>query len=154
MRNRLKTQDQLRQWDVGLNTHLNMLNCVFCDSHAYLFFESLFPSSIWMAIHHLAGMEMVASNFQDIVSYLLPSSHRRTTKSIIGRLLVAAAAYFIWVEHNSRLFKNTRRTMEEIHDCIIIMVRLKLLTFRFKNNTNVNKLLARWKLPKNFRLYV
>ncbi|GJT03134.1 putative reverse transcriptase domain, reverse transcriptase zinc-binding domain protein [Tanacetum coccineum] len=158
MRNRLKTQDQLRQWDVGLNTNLNMLNCVFCDSqpdsHAHLFFECSFPSSIWMAIRHLAGMEMVASNFQDIVSYLLPSSHRRTAKSIIGCLLVAAAAYFIWVERNSRLFKNTRRTMEEIRDCIIITVRLKLLTFRFKNNTNVNELLARWKLPKNFKLYV
>ncbi|GKC81533.1 hypothetical protein Tco_1137250 [Tanacetum coccineum] len=158
MHNRLKTQDQLRQWDVGLNTNLNMLNYVFSDSqpdsHAYLFFECLFPSSIWMAIRHLAGIEMVASNFQDIVSYLLPSFHRRTTKSITGRLLVAAAAYFIWVEPNSRLFKNTRRTMEEIRDYIIITVRLKLLTFRFKNNTNVNELLAQWKMPKNFRLYV
>ncbi|GKB27910.1 aspartic peptidase, partial [Tanacetum coccineum] len=65
------------------------------DSHAYLFFECSFPSSIWMAIRHLAGIEMVASNFQDIVSYLLPSFHRRTTKSITGRLLVAAATYFI-----------------------------------------------------------
>jgi hypothetical protein len=31
LRRSLKTQDMLRQWDVGLDTDLNMLRCVFCD---------------------------------------------------------------------------------------------------------------------------
>nr|GEV15728.1 hypothetical protein [Tanacetum cinerariifolium] len=35
-----------------------------------------------------------------------PMAHRRTAKSIIRRLLVAAASYFIWVESNNRMFKN------------------------------------------------
>ncbi|GKB33274.1 hypothetical protein Tco_0872675, partial [Tanacetum coccineum] len=109
---------------------------------------------IWMYIRHLAGMEMVLSSFHDIVSYLLPIAHRRTAKSIIGRLLIAAASYCIWVERNNRIFKNTRRSPEEIRDSIMVTVRLKLLTFRFKNTTMVNELLTRWKMPKNFRLYV
>ncbi|GJY11524.1 protein LAZ1 [Tanacetum coccineum] len=117
--------------------------------------EALRPrAQIWMYIHHFAGMEMVSSSFHDIVSYLLPTAHRRTTKSIIGRLLIAVASYSIWVEHNNRIFKNTRRSPEEIHDSIMVAVRLKLLTFRFKNTTMVNELLTRRKMPKNFRLYV
>ncbi|GKD43787.1 hypothetical protein Tco_1268432 [Tanacetum coccineum] len=125
MRNALKTQDRVRQWDVGLNISLNLLQC----------------------------METVSPIFHDIISYLQPMAHRRTTKSIIGRILMAAASYFIWVERNNRLFKNVRRSPEELHDIIMVTVRLKLLTFRFKNTTMVNELLARWKMPKNFRLY-
>ncbi|GKA26873.1 hypothetical protein Tco_0712982 [Tanacetum coccineum] len=146
MHNSLKTQDQVRQWDVGLNTNLNLLSCAFCDSqpdsHAHLFFECSFPTQIWMYIRHLAGMEMVSSSFHDIVSYLLPIAHRRTTKSIIGRLLIAAASYFIWVERNNRIFKNTRRSPEEIRDSIMVTVRLKILTFWFKNTNMVNELLT------------
>ncbi|GJW48656.1 hypothetical protein Tco_0080302 [Tanacetum coccineum] len=48
---------------------------------------------------------------------------------------------------------NVRRSPEEIRDLIMVTVRLKLVSFCFKNTTNVNRLLARWKLPRNFRLY-
>nr|GEY53873.1 hypothetical protein [Tanacetum cinerariifolium] len=38
--------------------------------------------------------------------------------------------------------------------CIVwLFVHLKLISFRFKNKDNVNRLLARWKMPRNFRLY-
>nr|GEX54718.1 hypothetical protein [Tanacetum cinerariifolium] len=158
MRNSLKTHDQLRLWDVGLNTNLNLLSCTFCvsqpDSHAHLFFECSFSAQMWMYIRHLPGMKMVSSSFHDIVSYLFLIAHRRTTKSIIGGLLIAAASYFIWVERNNRIFKNTRRSPKEIRDSMMVTVRLKLLTFRFKNTTMVNELLIRWKMPKNFRVYV
>nr|GEX48389.1 reverse transcriptase zinc-binding domain-containing protein [Tanacetum cinerariifolium] len=62
------------------------------------------------------------------------------------------ASYFIWVERNNCLFKNVRRTQKELCDIIMITVRLKLLTFRFKNTSMVNELLT-WKMPSNFRLY-
>ncbi|GKC95097.1 homeodomain-like protein, partial [Tanacetum coccineum] len=100
MRNSLKTQDKLRQWDVGVNTDLSLLRCPLCntqqDSHAYLFFEC--------------------------------------------------------IEHNNRLFKRSKRTPEDLKDAIMITVRLKLLSFRFKNKATVRELLDRWKMPKAFRV--
>ncbi|GKE95401.1 reverse transcriptase domain, reverse transcriptase zinc-binding domain protein, partial [Tanacetum coccineum] len=40
---KLKTQDKLRQWDVGESVYLNLLQCPLCkdvpDSHEHLFFE-------------------------------------------------------------------------------------------------------------------
>ncbi|GKB02827.1 hypothetical protein Tco_0830916 [Tanacetum coccineum] len=84
---------------------------------------------------------------------LEPMAHMRNAKSVMGRLLVAAASYFIWKERNNRVFKNVRRSPEELRDSIIVTIRLKLLTFRFKNNAMVKELLARWKMPINFRLY-
>ncbi|GJX93279.1 sodium/hydrogen exchanger 6, partial [Tanacetum coccineum] len=46
LKKKLKTQDRLRQWDVGPNTDLNLLRCPLCDlvpnSYDYLFFECSF----------------------------------------------------------------------------------------------------------------
>ncbi|GJZ69163.1 hypothetical protein Tco_0632713 [Tanacetum coccineum] len=91
-RNSLKTQDRIRQWDVGPNTDLNTICCPFCetqlDSHAHLFFECTFSSRVWMSIRHLAGMELIAPILHDILLHLQPMAHRRTAKSVIGRSLL------------------------------------------------------------------
>ncbi|GJW36620.1 putative reverse transcriptase domain-containing protein [Tanacetum coccineum] len=157
MRNSLKTHDRIRQWDVGPNVDIISLRCKFCDSqpdtHAHLFFECRYSARVWMMIRSLAGMDTIPPILQNIIAYLQPMAHQRNIRSVIGRLLVAAASYCIWMERNCRTFKNVRRTPEEVRDSIITIVRLKLLTCRFKNTTMVNELLARWKMPRNFRLY-
>nr|GEZ01375.1 zinc finger, CCHC-type [Tanacetum cinerariifolium] len=126
LRNSLKTQDKLMQWDVRVNTNLNLLR---------------------------SEMEAVPPVLQDILSHLQPMANKRTTTSVIGRILLAAMSYFIWIERNNRLFKNSRRSSEELRGVVMVTVRLKLLSFRFKNHANVNRILARWKMPTNFRLY-
>ncbi|GJU76285.1 hypothetical protein Tco_1273355, partial [Tanacetum coccineum] len=82
-----------------------------------------------------------------------PISHLRTSVSIIGRLLLAASTYHIWIERNNRIFKQVKRSSDDIRDIIMVTVRLKLLTFRFKNKAKMNEMLAVWNMPKNFRLY-
>lgn len=74
-------------------------------------------------------------------------------KIVIGRLILAASSYFIWMERNNRLFKKVRRSSDELRDIIMVTVRLKLLTYWFKNTAMVNRLLSQWKMSKNFRLY-
>ncbi|GJY25397.1 putative RNA-directed DNA polymerase, eukaryota, reverse transcriptase zinc-binding domain protein [Tanacetum coccineum] len=157
MRNSLKTQDKLRQWDVGIGSDLSQVTCVFCssqpDSHTHLFFECQFSAQVWTSIRHLAGMDVVPARLEDVVSFLQPIAHQRTVISIIGRLLLAATAYYIWDERNKRVFKQVKRSWADIRDIIITTVRLKLFTLKFKNKERVIKLLAEWKMPKNFRLY-
>ncbi|GKB29207.1 putative reverse transcriptase domain, reverse transcriptase zinc-binding domain protein [Tanacetum coccineum] len=158
MRNSLKTQDKLRQWDVGINTDLNLLRCSLCntqsDSHAHLFFECPYSSKVWKLVRHLADMELVPPILYDIVDHLQPMANKRTARSIFGKLILAASSYFVWLERNNRLFKNVKRTPEELRDVIMVTVRLKLLSFKFKNSANVISLLDRWKMPRSFRLYV
>ncbi|GKD62093.1 reverse transcriptase zinc-binding domain-containing protein [Tanacetum coccineum] len=157
MRRSLKTQDRVRQWDVGPNVDLNTLRCKLCDaqpdSHEHLFFECSYSARIWILIRTLGGMELVWPRLHDIISYLQLTAHRRNVRSVIGRILVAAAVYFIWVERNNRVLKNSRRSPEELCDAIIVTVRLKLLSFRFKNTAAFQDILARWKMPFSFRLY-
>ncbi|GJY09132.1 putative reverse transcriptase domain-containing protein [Tanacetum coccineum] len=158
MRNSLKTQDKLRQWDVGINTDLNLLRCSLCntqsDSHAHLFFECPYSSKVWKLVRHLADMELVPPILYDIVAHLQSMANKRTARSIFGKLILAASSYFVWLERNNRLFKNVKRTPEELRDVIMVTVRLKLLSFKFKNSAKVISLLDRWKMPRSFRLYV
>nr|GEX90915.1 hypothetical protein [Tanacetum cinerariifolium] len=86
----------------------------------------------WEAIRS-RGMDLIPSVLQDILLYLLPMGDKRMVKSVFGKLIMAASAYFIWMERNNRTFKNTSRSLEEIRDLIMVMVRLKLISFRLKN---------------------
>nr|GEW49903.1 hypothetical protein [Tanacetum cinerariifolium] len=100
-----------------------------------------------------ADMDVVPSVLTDIASYLQPLAETRTAKIVLGKLLPAATSYYIWIEQNNRLFKDARKSSKELRDIIMVTVRLKLLTFRFKNTTNVTRLLELWKMPSIFRLY-
>nr|GEU31441.1 hypothetical protein [Tanacetum cinerariifolium] len=157
MRRCLKTQDNLRSWDVGEIVIISPLRCSMCnlvmDSHEHLFFECVYSSNVWRFVRTFAGMESVSPRLEDIVDRLRPMAAKRTFKSIVGKLILAATAYFIWSERNNHLFKNVRRSLEELNDLIMVVVRLKLTTFRFKNKLEVMSMLAKWKLPNNFRIY-
>ncbi|GKB92898.1 hypothetical protein Tco_0965170, partial [Tanacetum coccineum] len=142
MRNGLKTHEKMRQWDIGGNTDLNLLRCALCetlpDSHNHLFFECTFSAKIWMYVRVLAAMDNIPPVLEKIVSYLQPMGSRRTTKSVFGKLILAASSYFIWMERNNRTFKNKKRSSKEIRDLIMITVRLNLLSLCFKD-TNMIK---------------
>ncbi|GJR79212.1 reverse transcriptase domain, reverse transcriptase zinc-binding domain protein [Tanacetum coccineum] len=62
MKKRLKTQDRLRQWDVGNDVDLSLLRCPLCksqqDSHEHLFFECAYSSSVWQNVLNVAGISM------------------------------------------------------------------------------------------------
>nr|GEX36847.1 hypothetical protein [Tanacetum cinerariifolium] len=95
---------------------------------------------------HLCGIHMDIYSLSVLfISHMdvNSTSSWRIAKSVIGRILVAATSYFIWVERNNLIFKNVRRTPKEIRDIIMVTVRLKLLTFRFKNAAMVNEYLSR-----------
>ncbi|GKA87855.1 putative reverse transcriptase domain, reverse transcriptase zinc-binding domain protein [Tanacetum coccineum] len=88
MRNSLKTQHILKQWDVGINTDLNLIRCSLCDlqadSREHLFFECSYSTQVWATVRHLASMDNVPSVLQNIMLYLKSMAHKRTAKSIIG----------------------------------------------------------------------
>ncbi|GKB09901.1 hypothetical protein Tco_0843824 [Tanacetum coccineum] len=67
-----------------------------------------------------ARMETVPPILDAIVDWFRPMASKRTFKSIVGKLLFAATAYYIWSERNNRIFKNTRRSPEELKDIIMV----------------------------------
>nr|GEY06987.1 hypothetical protein [Tanacetum cinerariifolium] len=149
---KLKTQDRLQQWDIGSSIDLNLLRRPLCDlvpdSHDHLFFECAFSSQAWSVICVFCDMDSIPPRLIDVTTFIIPISKGKTAVSILFRLVLAATSYYIWLERNVRLFKKKTSSPDQIVDVIISMVRLKLVTFKFKNmSTRSRLLLDQWKIP-------
>ena len=152
IKEKLKTQDRLRQWDVGPNVDITLLRCPLCDlvpdSHSHLFFECPYSLQVWSQIRVLCGMDSVPPRMHDILVFLIPISRGRSAQSIIARIVLAATAYFIWMERNHRLFNKKSSTVDQLVHAISSTVRLKLVTFRFKKmSTRSLLILEQWRMP-------
>ncbi|GJW64978.1 reverse transcriptase domain, reverse transcriptase zinc-binding domain protein [Tanacetum coccineum] len=137
MRRRLKTHDRLRQWDAGNYLNLNVLRYSLCnlhpDSHDHLFFECSFSSKVWSIVGKAAEMPSISPIWNDIISWLLPLSLKDNVSSIVGRLILASSAYFIWQERNNCIHFKPSRNEDQVAKIIVEMVRLKLASINFKN---------------------
>nr|GEU32224.1 hypothetical protein [Tanacetum cinerariifolium] len=148
---KLKKQDRLRQWDVGPSIDLNLLRCSLCDlvpdSPDHLFFECAFSLHAWSKVRVLYGMDSIPSRLIDVSTFIIPISKGKTALGILSRHVLAATSYYIWLKRNGRLFKTKTSSPDQIVNVIISMVRLKLVTFKFKKmSTRSRLLLDQWKI--------
>ncbi|GKB42989.1 hypothetical protein Tco_0887931 [Tanacetum coccineum] len=144
--------DWLRQWDVGPSIDLNLLRCPLCDlvpdSHSHLFFECVFSSHVWSKGRVLCRMDSIPPRLIDIITFITPISKGKTVVSILSRIVVAATSYYIWKERNERLFNKISMSPDQIVQVILSMVRLKLVSFKFKKTSTRSRLLLdQWKIP-------
>ncbi|GJY19324.1 reverse transcriptase domain, reverse transcriptase zinc-binding domain protein [Tanacetum coccineum] len=143
IKRKLKTQDSLKQWDVGSNTDLSLLRCLLCnmqpDSHDHLFFECAFSAQIWNHLKPYMRMFNIPPSLSSIVTFLVPLASKKSARVIIVKQVFAASCYFIWQERNNRLFAQQRRSSNQVIDSIISTVRLKSLSCRFKKAENVHR---------------
>ncbi|GJR70350.1 zinc knuckle CX2CX4HX4C containing protein [Tanacetum coccineum] len=108
------------------------------------------PFSVYHICMHLkkfAGLSNSGYTFDSIMTLLLPVAKRKASKSTIGKLVIAAAAYFIWQERNRRLFKNTKRSAKDVIECVMSSVRMKLLSCHFKKSKDGLAFAHLWELP-------
>ncbi|GJX93922.1 hypothetical protein Tco_0348508 [Tanacetum coccineum] len=147
----LKTQDKLRVWDVHGNSP--MVLCPLCEllpnSHEHLFFECIFSRQVWDSLKVLAGLPLVAPSINVIIDVLIPIAKRRSTESVIAKLVVTALTYVIWQERNWRIFKGKKRTIKQVSDCIQSVFRIKLLSCCFRKSKDGLAFARLWKLPKS-----
>ncbi|XP_021979653.1 uncharacterized protein LOC110875758 [Helianthus annuus] len=116
------------------------------DSHEHLFFECSYSSTVLDAIKEKSSMKTVPNKWEDIMRWLLPKASSRSLNSVIAKLSIKAAAYFVWQERNYRFFNNQLRPPKMLTDIIIDTVKLKLLSFKYKDKPHVRKILDDWKL--------
>nr|GEU72273.1 reverse transcriptase zinc-binding domain-containing protein [Tanacetum cinerariifolium] len=94
-RKSLKTQDNLRPWDVRPDVDLSCLRYTFYDlqpnSHDHLFFACSFSSQVWKYVRHLADMDSIQPCFHDIVAYLQPMAKKRMTQKFSDVSINSAA---------------------------------------------------------------
>nr|XP_043611682.1 uncharacterized protein LOC122583328 [Erigeron canadensis] len=124
LRKKLKTEDLMMKWGVG----------------------------VWNGVRSLAGMADVSGKMDDIMDWLLVRAKSRSVRNILGRLVVAATAYYVWQERNAHLFTKDTRNVAAIQKIIKSTVRWRLASLKFKNTPNVVRLLEAWDIPWNIDL--
>ncbi|GJU63652.1 putative RNA-directed DNA polymerase [Tanacetum coccineum] len=148
VKRKLKTQDRINPWDVVSSLGIT---CSLCDdvpdSHEHLFFNCSYASAIWNHMKHRVDLGHVLHDVYAIIDHFGDSAKRKSSRVVIAKLVVAASAYFIWQERNWRLFKGTKRSVQQVIDCIVSAVRLKLLTCRFKRSKDGSRYARLWDLP-------
>ncbi|GJR59309.1 hypothetical protein Tco_1501471 [Tanacetum coccineum] len=88
-------------------------------------------------VKRFAGLSNSMPSIDSIIHDIIPFAKRKSSRSIIAKLVVAATTYFIWQEHNNRMFKKSKRSVEQVADCIINVVWLKLLSCKWKKSKAV-----------------
>nr|GEV90681.1 RNA-directed DNA polymerase, eukaryota, reverse transcriptase zinc-binding domain protein [Tanacetum cinerariifolium] len=139
----------------GLGIHrIEDLNIALMATHIWSILthrESLWVK--WVYTYKLKGRSFFDVPCRDFLSnrdivrlgFSLDESGKMVV-SILSRIVVAATSYYIWLERNGRLFKKKTLTPDQIVD--VILVRLKLVTFKFKKmSTKSRLLLDQWKIP-------
>nr|GEU78493.1 hypothetical protein [Tanacetum cinerariifolium] len=145
----LKTQDRLRPWDI--NGVVVSMHCPLCDgqpdSHEHLFFDCGFSKQVWDSVKYLASLHNVNGSILSIIDVLIPIAKQISIRSVVAKLVVAACSYYIWQERNLRLFMNQKRSHSQVTDCIKSSIRLKLLSYIFKNSKDALLFNRLWNLP-------
>ena len=95
------------------------------------------------------GLSNIPSNLNGIVDFICPMAKMRSARSVVTKLVFASSCYVIWQESNNRLFSQKKRFEDQVIDIIKSIVRLKLLTCKFKKTMNVQMLSHLWKLPNS-----
>nr|GEX39078.1 hypothetical protein [Tanacetum cinerariifolium] len=150
VKRKLKTQDILWSWDVaGSMSSCCSLCETTLDSHEHLFFEFPFSSQVWFHLRDLAGLPSTQPSIDLIMDAITPTANIRTSKSVISKLVLAAAAYFVWQERNDRLFKCLKRSSAQAIECVVLAVHLNLMSCRFKKSITGLELMKHWMIPKD-----
>ncbi|GJW04780.1 RNA-directed DNA polymerase, eukaryota, reverse transcriptase zinc-binding domain protein [Tanacetum coccineum] len=102
---------------------------------------------IWDRLKLMCRLEDLSYVWAEIVSGVFVRKANNTLWSIIQRLVFGAAVYFIWQEHNFRLFRSVERPADKVFDIIVDTVRLRLLGLKIKRSHEVEKAAAIWKIP-------
>ncbi|XP_071708757.1 uncharacterized protein [Rutidosis leptorrhynchoides] len=146
MGERLKTQDKFKSWEIHNGMRLLCLLCNECpDSHDHLFFDCKFSSLVWSKEAAMTWLPQ-RTNWRHLCVVMSGSAARNTSNMVVAKLIFGASVYFIWQEHNNRIFKKSHRTEVKLFDDIFSTIRLKLLSIKFKNLANVERMKATWQI--------
>ncbi|GKE35893.1 RNA-directed DNA polymerase, eukaryota, reverse transcriptase zinc-binding domain protein, partial [Tanacetum coccineum] len=135
---RLPTQDRLMAWNKNVQ-----LICPLCnsenDSHDHLFFNCDYSKDVWRQIKSKLKEPNWNSNWENVIEAIVNYGCRNTIKSIIQRISIATAIYYIWNERNKRIFTQEQRNSQCLFNGIEENIKLQLLNLKVKKSLAVMK---------------
>ncbi|XP_022030689.1 uncharacterized protein LOC110931611 [Helianthus annuus] len=152
IKNKLRTQDRMAEWEAGSATNLRLMCCPLCrydrDSRDHLFFECSYASEVWRLVRNMVDMGSVDDTWASVMQWMELNANSSSLDYIVCNLLLAASTYFIWQERNNRLFTQVQRNASVLSKVIIDTIRLRIMGFKTGRDPKQRKLLDRWLIAK------
>ncbi|XP_071728294.1 uncharacterized protein [Rutidosis leptorrhynchoides] len=142
---RLPTQERISKWKPSFNSL-----CPLCgripDSIDHLFFECCYSRNVWKIMKSMILFQGLTCKIGDIITSMSNYPFKNQIWSVITRLVIAAAVYYIWQERNKRLFKGEKKNEKDLAELAIDFIRVKLLTLKVKQSKNIHKAEEIWEI--------
>lgn len=91
-------------------------------------------------------METIPEQLSLISDFLIMRFKRKAVWSIIRSLVLGALVYFIWMEHNARIFSTRIRSHRQLATEIVQEVRAKIMSLPWKNSSTVDTVKQLWNI--------
>ncbi|GAA0174646.1 hypothetical protein LIER_43983 [Lithospermum erythrorhizon] len=143
---RLSTKDRLKKWSV-----IQGESCEFCDGNEsieHLFFSCEYMKVVWSKMLMYPHMYHAHSSCRDELEWLIGHCKGKSLKAKMCRASFCCVIYCIWMERNKRIFKNEKKSIEELLLLCVNTIRNKVYSWKNIANTRKNwDLCIEWGLP-------
>ncbi|XP_071729197.1 uncharacterized protein [Rutidosis leptorrhynchoides] len=140
--------DKLAKWYPN-----KQFSCVFCgkqmDSHVHLFFKCEYSHRIWAVLKQKILFRGIGNDLQTVILNIAKYPGLKNIWNVINRVLIAVVVYHIWIERNKRVFRNSRRSSDDICNQVIMYLWMKLISIKLKKTKNVLSAAGVWGLKWN-----
>ena len=98
-------------------------------------------------------MDGISNEWPYIISRVVNLPAKNKVWSVVQRLVLGAAVYYIWQERNIRRMQFMERSCECLVKIVIKSVRMKLMGLSLKMSANVVNMSSIWNLPIDKTVY-
>ncbi|GKC76071.1 hypothetical protein Tco_1126845 [Tanacetum coccineum] len=92
------------------------------------------------------NIKNLPDNWEDIIQVMSRIKNNNSIWSVVRRISLGAAIYFIWKERNARLFRGDKRKTKDLGKVISETVKLRLMSINVKDSVVVFQVEHIWGL--------
>ncbi|GJY81936.1 RNA-directed DNA polymerase, eukaryota, reverse transcriptase zinc-binding domain protein [Tanacetum coccineum] len=133
-----KSLDKVRKWG-----SYDVMRCPLCrndiDSHDHLFFQCHYAAEFWQLAKNKMGLQQADMGWNEMVDSFSEMNNGNSVNSIIIWLGLVASVYLIWKERNYRIFKDEKKSCDDLAAEFYEVMRLRLSSLRAKLSKAVLK---------------
>ncbi|GKC88388.1 hypothetical protein Tco_1149037 [Tanacetum coccineum] len=100
------------------------------------------------------------NDWNSIINIMASKCQNRSIKSILCKIALGAAVYFVWQERSKRQFTSEKRTMKDLLEIILETIRLSLMSIKVLRSASVDFVAKEWDIKfrmihqNEFKVYV
>ncbi|GJY93089.1 hypothetical protein Tco_0508871 [Tanacetum coccineum] len=84
------------------------------------------------------------NDWNSIINIMASKCQNRSIKSILCKIALGAAVYFVWQERSKRQFTSEKRTMKDLLEIILETIRLSLMSIKVLRSASVDFVAKEW----------